>query len=310
MIRMVGTITSRFNLRALGWNYLLLTLGGLILAANAALFLAPANITPGGLLSVGIILNALFAWPIGTVMLILNIPMLVLGFQALGRFRFLTRTTYVVLLYSVGVDLLVQVLPPQGITDDLLLNALYGGVVGGIGTGLVYRGRGTAGGTGVLGRSLQIKTGIPISQIYLMTDGAIILTAVIVFGWQRALYAMMTLFIWGLVADYVLEGPSVIRTAFIVTDSPGQVAQAVFNRLGLGLTAWIGRGMFSEAEHTVLFCTVSRPDVNTLKEVVVEVDPRAFVVIGQGHQATGGVLRNGTHRTTITPKRQTTSSTG
>jgi uncharacterized membrane-anchored protein YitT (DUF2179 family) len=289
MKQRIKKLTSRFDFHCALRDWFYLTLGSILLIISVDIFLAPADISLG-VTGIGIIMNEFTGWPIGLVMLILNAPMLVLGFQYLGRFRFLTRTMYVVLVYNLGVDYMAQWLPP-GITDDLLLNALYSAAVGGIGTGLIYRGRGTSAGLGVLARVLQIKTGIPLSQVYLITDGGVILIAGLVFGWEIALYSMLTLFIWGLVADYVLEGPSVIRTAFIVTDRAGEISQAVFERLGLGMTAWTGQGMFTASQHTVLFCTVSRPDVNTLKTVITEIDPRAFVVIGQGHQATGGVLR-------------------
>ena len=141
-------------------------------------------------------------------------------------------------------------------------------------------------------RVLQLKTGIPISQVYLATDGLVVFAAGLVFGWELALYALITLFVWGVVADQVLEGPSVVRTVFIVTDKAEAVTGTVFNRLGLGITAWPARGMFTAAEHTVLFCTVSRPDVDLVRSMVIEADPDAFVVIGHGHQATGGVFRN------------------
>lgn len=291
MGRRVRGLAARFDLQYIMQNYLLLTAGALVLAVNVNLFLAPSKIAPGGVSGSAIIINEFTGWPIGLMMLILNGPLLAVGFRYLGRFHFLVRTLYVVLLYSLGVDLLAGLLPAEGITDDLMLNALYGGVVGGIGTGLVYRGRGTSGGTGIVGRVLQLRTGVPMSEVYMITDGAVVLVAGLVFGWERALYALVTLFIWGIAADHVLEGPSVVRTAFIVTDKPKEVTQAVFSRLGLGVTAWPARGMFTAAEHTVLFCTVSRPEVNALKAVVIEVDPETFVVIGHGHQASGGVLR-------------------
>jgi uncharacterized membrane-anchored protein YitT (DUF2179 family) len=217
--------------------------------------------------------------------------MLVLGYLWLGRFRFLVRTLFVVLLYNIGVDLLARWIPPQGVTEDLLLNALFGGVVGGLGTGLVFRGRGTSAGTGVVSRILQLRTGIPISQVYLITDGAIIVLAGIVFGWEKALYALLTLFVWGLATDYILEGPSTIRTVFIVTDEPEAVSRAVLQGLGIGVTAWPARGEFTGAQHAVLFCTVGRPDVNALRSMVTETDRSAFVVVGHGHQASGGMVR-------------------
>ena len=138
---------------------------------------------------------------------------------------------------------------------------------------------------------LQLKTGIPNSQVYILIDGGVILVAGLVFGWEMALYAFVTLFMWGLVADYVLEGPSVVRTAFIVTDAPEEVSRVLLDRMSVGVTGWAGKGMFSKKEHTTLFCTVNRPDVNILKSLVNAADPRAFVVIVQGQQAKGGTLR-------------------
>ena len=283
-------LISRLDLRATLQDYVLLTVGGVLMAANLNLFLAPSNIAPGGVSGTAIIVNKFTGWPIGLTMLVLNVPLAVLGFRHLGRFRFLIRTVYVMLLYSLGVDFLARWIPSGGITDDLLLNALYGGVVGGLGVGLVYRGGGTTAGTGILGRLLQMRTGIPVSQIYIVTDGGVILVAGLVFGWEKGLYALMTLFVWGLAADYVLEGPSVVRMAFIITDKPQAVAHAVLGNLRLGVTAWPAQGMFTKSEHTVLFCTVSRPYEGALKSVVAGVDPDAFLVIGHGHQASGGVL--------------------
>ena len=106
-----------------------------------------------------------------------------------------------------------------------------------------------------------------------------------------ALYAFVTLFMWGLVADFVLEGPSVIRTALIITDQPEIISKAIIHRMRVGVTSWSGKGMFSNKEHTTLFCAIKRPDVKRLKTLISEIDPAAFVVIIQGHQATGGKLR-------------------
>lgn len=271
-------------------DYIFLTVGAVILAINFDIFLAPHKIAAGGVSGTTIIIHHFTGWLRGVTALVLTIPMLAVGFRFLGRFRFLVRASYVTIVYSLGIDLMASFLPP-GITDDLLLNALYGGVLGGIGTGCVYRGGTTSAGTSVISRVLNLKTGIPNSQAYLMIDGGIILTAGVVFGWEMALYAFVTLFIWGLVADYVLEGPSVIRTAFIITDRPEAVSLAVFRRLGVGVTAWTGKGMFSMADHTTLFCAIKRPDVRMLSSIVSEADPKSFVVIVQGHQAMRGRLK-------------------
>jgi uncharacterized membrane-anchored protein YitT (DUF2179 family) len=286
----IGKMIANFDLGKILPEYFLLTMGSVILAINFDLFLAPFNIAPGGTSGAAIIIHEFTGWPKGLTMLVLTLPMLVVGFFYLGRFRFLVRAFYVTLVYSLGVDGLAIILP-AGVTKDLLLNALYGGITGGIGIGLIYRGGTSPAGTSVISRVIQLKTGIPNSQIYILIDGGVILIAGLVFGWEMALYAFVTLFTWGFVADYVLEGPSVVRTVFIVTDSPEEVSQILMDRLGVGVTGWTGKGMFSKTEHTTLFSTINRSDVNALKAIVNDTDPKAFVVIAQGHQTKGGRLR-------------------
>ncbi len=284
------------NRKSINWqttlqNYAWLTVGAILLAVNVDLFLAPSNIAPGGVSGSALVINHFTNWPLGLTMLALNLPLALFGFKYLGRFQFLSKTLYVVVIYNVGADLLKPYLP-HGLANDLILNAVCGGVLGGIATGMVYRGGGTSAGSGVISRVLQIRTGIPLSQMYLVTDGAIILLEGLTFGWDKALYSLIMLFIWGLATDYVLEGPSVVRTVFIVTDNAQKVGQCLLTRLQVGVTAWNGTGMFTESERSVLFCTVNRPDVNALRSIVHEIDPEAFVVIGQGHQASGGVLHS------------------
>jgi hypothetical protein len=135
------------------------------------------------------------------------------------------------------------------------------------------------------------QAGIPLSQAYLYTDGGIILVAALVFNWEAGLYALITLFIWGVVADYVLEGPGVIRTATIITDRGEFVAGAIIKHLGYGVTAWRGEGKYTHQMHDVLFATINRSQVGELRHVVAAADPDAFLVIGQGHQALGHSFR-------------------
>lgn len=274
-------------------DFMQLTLGAALAIVTFNLFMAPLQIAPGGVSGMSLLINNFTGFPEGLIMLVLNIPILILGYYTLGRRHFLLRTAYVVLLYNLGVDIFDRYLP-DGITEDPLLVSLFGGVVGGIGSGLLFRGGGTAAGTSVISRVIQLRTGLPVSQLYLFIDGGIILLEALVFGWDKALYAIIMLFVWGLVTDYVLEGPSVVRTATIVTDAPAPIAQTILRDLGIGVTAWTGKGMYSGDERTVLFCTVNRPDVRALQLTVERIDPNAFIVIGQAHQRRGGVLKAGT----------------
>ena len=125
----------------------------------------------------------------------------------------------------------------------------------------------------------------------MLTDGIVLLFFGYIFGWDKALYSLLALFIFGLATDYVLEGPSVIRTVFIVTKSPEAVSQGILNRLGVGVTSWSVQGMYTKSKHAILFCTVFRSDANSLRTTVSNIDQGAFIVIGQGHRASGGVLR-------------------
>jgi uncharacterized membrane-anchored protein YitT (DUF2179 family) len=279
------------NLRESAKNYLLLTIGACVMIINFNLFIAPGEVAPGGVGGLSLILNRYTGIPYGTGMLLLSIPLIAVGFWQLGRFRFLVRTLYVTLLYTIGVDLTARFFPPQGLVDDLLLTALFGGVLGGVGYGLVLRGRGMVSGTGIISRVIQLRTGIPLSQLYMVVDGVVILGLGLTFGWENALYAMVMLFVWGLATDYLLEGPSVVRMVFIVTDYPEAVSEMLMSRFSVGVTRWTGEGMYTAEEHAILFCTVTRPDVTSLKAAVTEIDPQAFVVVGQGHQATGGLVK-------------------
>ena len=293
------TMITKLKLRITGadWqsiliDYLTITLGAFLLIVSIDIFFIPSNISPGGgVTGSAIIINHFTGWPIGLLMLVLNIPMIILGFKHLGRINFLIRTLYTVILYNLGIDIFANILP-RGITDDLLLNALFGGVIGGIGTGLIFRGRSTTAGLGIVSRVLQLRTGIPISQVYIVTDGAVLLLFGQIFGWDRALYSLIALFLFGLATDYVLDGPSIIRTVFIVTNSSEAVSNGLLTRLNVGVTSWPAKGMFTKAEREFLFCTVIRSDTNTLKTIVSDIDPNAFIVIGQGHQANGGVIRH------------------
>lgn len=278
-----------------GLNGVLLTLGALVYAFAFDLFLVPSDVAPGGLGGLTLVVTKWIHLPNGLVLFVLNIPVLVIGARSLGGRPFLLRTVFVVVVTFVAIDLIAPFVPAAGASQDPLLNALYGGAVTGIAGGLVIRAHGNIGGTGILSRVLQRRTGIPMGQVYMMTDGIIVMLMGAVFGWDRALYSLVALFINGLATDYATEGPSIVRTVFIVTDRPEEVAAALQARLRTGVTAWKGEGMYSRGERTVLFCTVNRTEVRELTRVVQETDHHGFLVVGQGHRALGGTIGKSGH---------------
>jgi uncharacterized membrane-anchored protein YitT (DUF2179 family) len=175
----------------------------------------------------------------------------------------------------------------QDLQGDIFLNSLYGAIVSGIGYGLVYRARGTSGGSDILARILNNWRGVTLTQSYLIVDTAVILGAGFVFGWKQALYAMITLYVSGLVSETVLEGGGTVRTAMIVTKEAEIISNRVLEELERGVTILEGSGAYTGEARPVLYCVISRAEVSTLKAIVNEIDPQAFMVIGIAHEALG-----------------------
>ncbi len=270
-------------------EYLLLLAGATTQAVALRLFLVPANLASGGVSGVAQLLHHVTGWPIGLMILIGNVPLFLLGWRFLGGTGFAARTLLTVAFYSLMVDLLPRLpaFPPHGITDDIVLNALYGAVVSGVGYGLVYRARSSSGGSDILARILRHYRAIPMSQSYLLLDSLVVLAAGFVFGWKEALYAIVALYVSGLVSETVLEGSGTVRTALIITARPQAIALRVLDELERGLTIWSATGAYTGTERLVLYCVITRSEVARLKAIVQEVDPSAFLVIGQAHEALG-----------------------
>ena len=282
-------------------DYGLILISSLIQAFSLRVFFVPANLASGGVSGIAQLLNHFTRWPIGFMVFIGNMPLFVLGWRFLGGRQFAMRTALAIVTYSFFTDILLRtaLFAPHGaatqlineLQGDIFLNSLYGAIISGIGYGLVYRARGTSGGSDILARILNHYRGIPMTQSYLMVDTAVILGAGFVFGWKAALYAMIALYVSGLVAETTLEGGGTVRTAMIVTNQPEAVSNRVLEELERGVTVLQGTGAYTGAERPVLYCVISRSEVAYLKAIVHEVDPHAFMVIGVAHEALGEGFR-------------------
>ncbi len=266
-------------------------LGGLVQAFAMRLFLVPAQLVSGGVSGAAQIINHFTQWPIGLMVFVGNVPLFILGWRYLGGMRFAWRTALAIVSFSFFTDFLVLFIPPEGVTQDLVLDSLYGGILLGIGLGMVYRGQGTSGGSDILGRILNHRLGISISQAYLITDTLVVLGGGLAFNWERALYGLLVIYVSGLAAEAVSEGSGVFRMALIVTNQPEAITQRIMTVLERGVTILPGTGGYTGAPRPVLYCVITRSEVNQLKELVREVDPRAFMVIGQAHDALGEGFR-------------------
>jgi uncharacterized membrane-anchored protein YitT (DUF2179 family) len=272
-----------------GKDYIFIVLGALAQAIALRLFLVPANLASGGISGISQIINHFTGWPIGVMVFLGNMPLFLIGWRFLGGRRFALRTAVAIVAYSLFVDMIPRLpfFPINGLTDDLVINSLYGAVVSGVGYGLVYRGGGTSGGSDILARILNHYRGIPMTQSYLMTDTVVILAAGGVFGWKEALYSIITLYVSGLVVDTVMEGGGTARAAMIITSQPGPVSEKILVEMERGVTILEGTGAYTGADRPVLYCVVTRSEVQQLKTIVHEADTKAFMVIGVAHEALG-----------------------
>lgn len=280
---LTDVIQPQLNIKDLLW----IITGALIQALAMRMFLIPARLASGGVSGLAQVINHFTGWPIGLMVLLGNLPLFILGWHYLGGPGFAFRTALAVLSFAVFVDLSMLMLPAGGITDDLILNTLYGGVLSGIGFGLVYRGRGTSGGSDILARILSSWRGIPVSQSYLLTDTLVILAAGFSFGWENALYALVMLYISGIAAETISQGSNIVRTAMIISTQPDTIKEQIFQQLKRGVTILKAQGGFTGAEKSILYCVITRSEVPQLKTLIRESDPEAFLVIEQAHEVRG-----------------------
>ena len=268
-------------------DYFLILLGSSLQAVSLRTFLIPASLASGGISGLAQIINSYTGWLIGVMVLLGNLPLFIMGWRFLGGPRFAARTAFAILSFSILVDIPLPFLPAGGITNDIVLNTLYGGVVSGIGYGLVYRGRGTSGGTDILARILSSWRGIPVTQSYLITDAVIIFLAGLSFSWENALYSLVLLYISGIAAESISQGSNVLRTGLIITVKPEPIIEEIFLRLRRGVTIMNAKGGYSGEEKTIILCVVTRAEIPHLKSITRDLDPQAFLIIGQAHEVRG-----------------------
>ena len=282
-----GAMLLRF-----GWQQLMITLGAALSALAYVVFQLPYNIAAGGVSGLGIIVNHWTGFPVGLFFLLLNVPLFVVGFFTLGRWRFIWSSSLAVLVFSLATEIFVRHLPnwlsPYPVTSEPLLACIYAGILYGLGTGLIYRFGGTVGGTSIPARIIYNKTGFPLSQSFLFTDLAIIALAAVVFSVETGLLAVLTLILVGMFTDFVLEGPSQMRTLMIITEKPDRIRQAIMYELQRGVTYWDVTGGYSQKKRTMLYLTALRSRIYDVKYIIARIDPDAFMVVGISQQTWGG----------------------
>ena len=270
-------------------EYLGITLGVLVMSLGLSIFLIPGQIVAGGVSGIAIILYHKFNFPVGLVMLIINIPIFITALKTFG-INMIFRTLYGIVALSFFIEVLQQY--EIVLTEDLLLAAIYGGILIGIGLGLVFRYNGTTGGTDMSARIVSYYFDHSTGQALLFLDGLVILMAAGVFGLELALYAVITIFIVSKAVDIIQEGPYISKMAFIISDENDEIEEKIIKELDRGLTSLKGSGGFTGQTRPVLMCVVNRSEVASLKRMVYSVDEDAFLIISSVNEVLGEGFKN------------------
>lgn len=259
--------------------------GSLLVGIGVNLFFVPNQVVSGGVTGIAILMHYAFDTPVGLVTLLLNLPLLVIGWKWAGGTKFLLRTSVAVLVLSLTIDLSAPYLSPP--TTDRLLVICYGGLLDGLGLGLVFRGRGTTGGTDVIARIAQRFLGLGMGQTLLILNLVVFAAAAFQFGAEPVMVALALAFISSRVLDTVQAGFSASRQAMIITNDPDGVRDTIFANLQRGVTVLEARGGFTGRSRPMLYVVVGAHEVGRLKLRVAEVDPDAFVAISSAQEVFG-----------------------
>jgi uncharacterized membrane-anchored protein YitT (DUF2179 family) len=251
------------------------------------LFVDPHRIAPGGVYGIGIITHYLtkgmFAWapeglPIGTVGLVLNIPLTIIGIKILGP-KFGVKTVIGFVLSSAFIDLQHIMFGYEPLVDDMLLSSNFGGVLIGFGLGLIFQIKATSGGSDIIAMILQ-STPIAPWPIMIYVDSIIVLLALVAFqDWKIPLYSWVVIYISGKVIDMTIQGVSYDKALFIITDKYDEVKDKIINDLERGGTMINIKGMYSGHDKKMIFTNVSRREVYMLKDFIHNIDPNAFITV-------------------------------
>lgn len=265
-------------------KYFLLLLGSLIYTTGLEIFLVPNNIIDGGVVGISIMASYLTGAPFGVFMILLNLPFLYMGYKQIGK-SFAISTVVSIVAISV---LSVYFEPIPSITGDYFLAAIFGGIITGAGVGLIIRHGGSLDGTEIVAIIVDKKTTFSVGEVVMFFNLFILGAAGFVFGWDKAMYSLVAYFVISKMIDVVIKGLDESYAVMIVSDENEEIADALMQRLGRGVTFLHGQGAYTGDAKKVLYCVVTRLEVGKLKDIALEKDETAFVTINPVHDIVGG----------------------
>lgn len=268
------------------------TLGALIVAVALEMFLLPNKIIDGGVIGVSMMASYVKNWNLGILIFCINIPFLLLAFKALGK-KFIINTFIATVFLSIATNLVTKLNPA---TNDLLLATVFGGILLGLGVGLILRNNASLDGTEMLSIVLSKKIKIvSVGELLMGMNLFVYGAAGFLFGWDRALYSILTYYVASKVIDTVLEGLDKAKSVRIVSDFSQEIGDSIMKELDISVTYMKAKGGYSKQEKILTFCVVNKFDMPKLKEVIHSVDPRAFIVTEDVHEVEGVRIKKNSH---------------
>ncbi len=261
---------------------IIFTLLGTIFSAIAfTQLIIPNRMLSGGAAGLSLIINRLTGVPAGLLLLLINIPILLIGYRYIGG-RFIILTALGVASFS----FLLDIIPTRAAVDDLLLASVFGGALNGIGLGIVLRTGGSTGGTDIVGVILNRLYAFSIGEVLLYFNAAIVAASALLFDLTSALYTLIAMFVTSKVID-ALQNSRGRKTALIISDQPEEIAKQILERLQRGVTYLQGEGAYQHGQRKVVLCVLTRFETNQLKEIVLKTDPKAFMTISDTNEIVG-----------------------
>lgn len=269
-------------------SYTFIIIGTFIMSVGYVFFITPHKITPGGVYGISIVLHHLIGTPLGLTALLFNIPITLIGIKVLGP-RFGIKTVIGFVLSAIFLDTLQHFSQGQPLIEsDPLLSAIFGGALIGMGVGLFFKSKATAGGSDVISMIIAKYTKVPLGQLMIIVDSVIVLIGLIAFrDWKIPLYSWLVIFVMGKVIDTVLEGISYEKAVYIISKNHEEVGNVISENLSRGSTLIHGTGNYTKKDTPIIFVVLNRREVEILLGYVKSIDPDAFITVVDANKILG-----------------------
>ena len=265
-------------------RFIFWVIGAFIVAVALEMFLLPNKIIDGGVIGISMMISYVTKWNLGLLIFCINIPFILMALKSLGK-KFIINTFAATVLLALATNIITGFEP---VTHDLLLATIFGGMFLGLGVGLILRNVASLDGTEMLSIVFSKKFKILSVGELLMGMNLFIYTAAgFLLGWERAMYSILTYFVASKVIDTVLEGLDEAKSVRIVSDFSQEIGDSIMKELNVSVTYMKAKGGYSKQEKILTFCVVNKFDIPKLKDVVHDIDPKAFIVTENVHEVEG-----------------------